>query len=87
MQLDNLKFYRTDSCLSYGESVILLKISNEDFLVVELNADEEYCSYKIGETEKFSEKDQPVYLEKIDYDLKYSPLSGTFLFESFLKSL
>lgn len=82
-----MELFQTNAALGYGEYAYLLKVSETQFLVIDNNLDCSYENYRIGSIEIFNIEDQLVYLEETDYELLTSPLNGTFLFDTLIKSL
>jgi hypothetical protein len=82
----NIDVYITDAGLGYAESAYLLKLSptenGNNYLIIDrfIKSGDDYKIGTVVELEDF-------YVEKSEiYDIKNSPLWGTFLFHFFLNN-
>lgn len=78
-----MEIYKTNAALGYSEEVILLHIEGFLYMVIDkhTNGDDDY---ELGERSIFTDEEKDVYLKKISYNIKRSPLSGKFLFDNFI---
>ena len=80
-----MQVYSTNSGLGYRQIAYLIKVEN-GFLVTDTLGCYNTDSYIIGNHIK-DEDSKDTYLEDTDYDINCSPLSGTFLFDHYIKIL
>jgi len=72
-----MKFFTTNEGLDYKEYGIFLHLNENQYLCVEIQSNFSSCMYEVGELYDLSDY---ISLMEIDYDIKDSPLNGTFLF-------
>lgn len=81
-----IKIYQTNSGLGYNQLAFLLKIKDNQYLVIDtVGINNGYSSYVIGSTVDFDYEQEIEVCE--NYKLEKSPLYGTFLFNHFLRTI
>jgi hypothetical protein len=83
--IKDLVFYISDAGLGYNEYIILMKLNKSklgyNYLIIDKHCrDGDAMEYRVGGTTDLED----YYVKEIGYNVKESPLSGTFLFEFFL---
>ena len=79
-----MNIYKTNSALGYNQYAILIKVNENEYLVIDtIGICDCYSSYKIGSCVTF-EFEQEVEIDS-NYKLENSSLYNSFLFNHFLK--
>ena len=80
-----IEIYQTNSGLGYNQFAYLLKVAQSQYLCIGVNFNNGDSEYQTGEL--VDNLDKTLFLDDTKYQLKDSPLYGTFLFDQYISNL